>query len=76
MPTDHSCHWPGCPKKVSPKLWGCRRHWFALPQRLRLKILAYYVPGQEIRKDPSKEYLAAAQEVQAWIREHQNATTN
>jgi hypothetical protein len=60
---------------VPPKLWGCRRHWFRLPARLRAKIWAAYRPGQEITKDPSPEYIQAAREVRdrclAWIREHE-----
>lgn len=60
----HLCHWPGCETPVPPKLWGCREHWFKLPKRLRDAIWAAYVPGQEIRKDPSPEYIAVAQQVQ------------
>lgn len=66
----HECHWPGCPRQVPPALWGCKQHWFRLPKPLRDKIWATYVPGQEIRKDPSTAYLDAADEVQKWIREH------
>ncbi len=62
----HHCHWPGCRKEVPPKLWGCKRHWFMLPLYLRNKIWAAYRPGQEITKDPSPEYLAAAGEVRQW----------
>lgn len=64
----HSCHWPECPKDVPPKMWGCAPHWFKLPAYLRSKIWATYVPGQEITKTPSEEYLKAAQEVQQWIK--------
>lgn len=63
----HTCHWPGCTKEVPPKMWGCKTHWFKLPKRLRDKIWATYVPGQEISKTPSKEYLEAATEVRNWI---------
>lgn len=63
----HICHWPGCGNPVPAKLWGCRTHWFKLPKDLRDKIWATYVPGQEIRKDPSQAYLTAAKEVQEWI---------
>jgi hypothetical protein len=67
----HHCHWPGCPKAVPPKLWGCREHWFRLPAHLRKRIWATYQPGQEITKTPSAEYLAAAHAVQEWIYAHQ-----
>jgi hypothetical protein len=63
----HTCHWPGCKIEVPPKLWGCSRHWFMLPKYLRDKIWKTYRPGQEITKDPSPEYIAAAREVQHWI---------
>ncbi len=66
MPMKHTCHWPSCTKEVPPALWGCKPHWFALPKPLRDRIWATYVPGQEIRKDPSPEYVAVAIEVQAW----------
>lgn len=67
---NHICHWPGCGKSVAPRLWGCAPHWFTLPIQLRTKILRAYVPGQEITKTPSKEYVAVAQEVQRWIQSH------
>lgn len=63
----HRCHWTGCNLEVPPALWGCRLHWYKLPQELRNKIWKAYRPGQEIRKDPSEEYLAVAEEVQQWI---------
>lgn len=65
----HTCHWPECTTAVPPKLWGCKKHWYMLPQALRNKIWATYRPGQEITKTPSKEYLLAAKEVQEWIAE-------
>jgi len=68
----HHCHWPSCNKEVPPKLWGCRFHWFKLPKRLRDKIWATYVPGQEITKTPSDGYLAAAHEVQEWIKQQES----
>lgn len=63
----HTCHWPGCKKPVPPKMWGCRAHWYALPAALRRKVWAAYVPGQEITKTPSREYIAVAREVREWI---------
>lgn len=63
----HTCHWPDCKTEVPPKLWGCKNHWFQLPERLRALIWKTYRPGQEIDKRPSPEYLAAAKEVHDWI---------
>lgn len=62
----HRCHWPGCNVEVAPKYWGCYRHWFKLPKRIRDRIWAAYVPGQEVRKDPSDAYLAAATQAHIW----------
>lgn len=63
----HMCHWPGCPTPVPPAMWGCKPHWFALPKKLRDLIWLTYVPGQEITKTPSADYLDAAKQVQTWI---------
>jgi hypothetical protein len=65
----HHCHWPGCQVEVPPRMWGCRAHWYRVPQRLRNRIWNTYVPGQEISKTPSPEYIEAAMAVQAWIAE-------
>jgi hypothetical protein len=48
-------------------MWGCSKHWFMLPRQLRNAVWRTYVPGQEITKTPSNEYLAVAKEVQSWI---------
>lgn len=63
----HMCHWPGCPTPVPPAMWGCKKHWFMLPKKLRDYIWETYVPGQEITKTPSLAYLDAARQVQTWI---------
>lgn len=63
----HTCHWPGCNVEVPPKYWGCQPHWRKLPYHIRENIWRTYRPGQETTKDPSPEYLAAAQEAQEWI---------
>jgi hypothetical protein len=62
----HTCHWPGCPTAVPPKLWGCRTHWGKLPTALRARIWRTYVPGQEVTKTPSQAYLDAAMAVRQW----------
>jgi hypothetical protein len=66
----HSCHWPGCAAQVPPALWGCKAHWFRLPKTLRDRVWNAYRPGQEKDMSPSDEYLAVADDVQRWIREH------
>jgi hypothetical protein len=70
---DHHCHWPNCNKQVPPAMWGCKRHWFMIPKRLRDKIWAAYVPGQEKTMNPSREYVAVAKEVQEWIKEYEKS---
>jgi len=58
--TDHTCHATGCRVRVPPAMFACRSHWYRLPKAMRDAIWDAYVPGQEIRKDPSAAYLAAA----------------
>ena len=70
----HTCHWLGCTKEVPPKMWGCSKHWFTLPRWLRNKVWQTYVPGQEIRKDPSEAYLKIIEEVNQWIKDYQRDT--
>lgn len=65
--TQHLCHWPGCKRAVPPRVWGCKSHWFMLPVHLRNDILRAYVPGQEVTKTPSEEYVKVARRVQEWI---------
>lgn len=63
----HICHWPGCKKEVPPAMWGCKPHWMKIPKYLRDGIWNTYLPGQEIKKNPSAAYLVAAKKVQDWI---------
>lgn len=53
----HRCHADGCETPVPPKMLMCRRHWFMVPRLLQARIWQHYVPGQEIRKDPTPAYL-------------------
>ena len=72
----HHCHWNGCPREVPPQKWGCKRHWFMLPLRLRAKIKEFYRAGQELEKNPSRDYIDAVLEAQAWIRENNKGVIN
>lgn len=63
----HHCHWPGCVAQCPPAMWGCKKHWYTLPQYLRNKVWAVYRPGQEVDMRPSEAYMKVAQEVQDWI---------
>jgi hypothetical protein len=66
----HHCHWPGCDAQVPPAMWGCRKHWYALPADLRNRVWKSYRPGQERDMRPSAGYLQVAREVQDWIKAH------
>lgn len=56
----HLCHARGCPRRVSPAMLMCRRHWWMVPKDIREAVWASYQPGQEIGKEPSGEYITAA----------------
>lgn len=68
----HRCHWPGCERLVPARMFACRQHWFLFPRALRAKLLETYSPGQEVRKNPSPAYLAAARALRAWAEDHSN----
>lgn len=71
----HTCHWPGCEKRVPPAMWGCKPHWFTLPAILRARVWQFYCPGQEVSKKPSKEYVEVARDIQNWIAERAKSLT-
>jgi hypothetical protein len=54
----HTCHAPGCKRLVPAKMFACKTHWYALPQKVRDAIWREYRDGQEITKTPSFRYLA------------------
>jgi hypothetical protein len=66
----HTCHWPGCGHEIPASLFMCKKHWFALPRALRQEIWRTYRSGQEVTKDPSREYMAAALAAVGWAHEH------
>lgn len=55
----HTCHAHGCAKAVPPKLLMCLNHWRMVPRHLQSMVWRHYRPGQEIDKNPSREYLLA-----------------
>lgn len=59
----HTCHATGCKRVVSPKMFMCLTHWRMVPGFLQREVWAAYIPGQEIRKDPTPEYLDVARRV-------------
>lgn len=65
----HLCHAEHCSKEVPPKLLMCYRHWKMVPADLQILVWRYYRRGQELTKDPSREYLEAARQAIAAVAE-------
>jgi hypothetical protein len=65
----HTCHAQDCNVPVPPKMFMCRSHWYRLPKSYRDRVWATYMPGQEIRKDPTAAYMVASYEAIKWIAE-------
>lgn len=63
----HTCHAEGCETSCPPAMFMCRPHWFSLPKTMRNAVWAVYVPGQENRMDPSREYLEVAHNAIEWL---------
>ena len=55
----HPCHAIGCEVDIAPKLLMCPAHWRLVPRALQRAVWDTYVERQEIRKDPSDEYMVA-----------------
>jgi hypothetical protein len=58
MAESHHCHAHDCTAKVPPRMFACKKHWFALPAKVRAAIWREYRPGQENDKQPSFRYLS------------------
>lgn len=65
----HPCHATGCSVEVPPEMFTCRRHWFALPLRLRNRIWAAYRVGQCDDLNPSRTYCEAAKAAVIYLAE-------
>lgn len=57
----HTCHAEGCETVVPPRMLMCLKHWRLVPKALQADVWEHYQPGQERTKDPTPEYLGAAQ---------------
>ena len=55
----HRCCWPGCTQVVGNDLWGCKTHWYALPNSLRAWIGRAYRRGMDGDTHPTVDYLRA-----------------
>lgn len=60
MPVEHLCHARDCQTPVEPKLLMCSRHWKMVPKYLRDGVWMHYIPGQEVTKRPTREYMRVA----------------
>jgi predicted DNA-binding protein (MmcQ/YjbR family) len=58
----HHCHAEKCKTVVKPSMFMCRKHWYMIPENLRKRVWNTYVPGQEITKTPTLEYLEVTRE--------------
>lgn len=72
----HTCHWLNCSVEVPPNMFCCKKHWFMLPRHIRNKIWVTYRQGQENDKNPSREYIEAAQEARNWILNESHKATS
>jgi hypothetical protein len=58
----HECHADGCSVEVPPRMLMCLRHWRMVPRDIQKRVWAEYNEGQEIRKDPTEEYMDVQRE--------------
>lgn len=63
----HHCHAIGCAKNVPPKLLMCLWHWRMVEPQLQRLVWRTYVPGQEVRKDPTELYLVVQAAAVAYV---------
>ncbi len=71
----HTCHARNCTRAVPPKMLMCRQHWFTVPRPLRDAVWATYRPGQEVDKDPSPEWIEAADAAIDAVAEREGSVT-
>lgn len=55
----HVCHADGCNVPVPPSMLMCKKHWYMVPKDIRDAVWREYVPGQEVSKTPSENYMRA-----------------
>ena len=69
----HVCHAEGCDVPIPPKLLMCLTHWRRVPKELQQAVWANYVPGQEIFKNPTPEYVQVARTAIAAVAEKEKS---
>ena len=57
---EHTCHARGCFKACKPEMLMCYSHWKMVPKKLQLAVYKTYRNGQCTDKNPSAEWIKAA----------------
>jgi hypothetical protein len=63
----HNCHADNCKRFVPSNLFMCGQHWKKVSQKTQQLIWKTYRTGQEIDKNPSKEWLEASRLARAEV---------
>jgi hypothetical protein len=53
---------PGCPAVVPSTMFGCKRHWFMVPEPIRQEVWRTW--QARLRGDPAEPHLAAKKKAQ------------
>jgi len=72
----HRCHAKKCNELIPPKLFMCHKHWYMVPSSMQRMIWHFYVAGQEVRKDPSREYITAAFQAIEYVAKQEGVKEN
>ena len=68
---DHTCHAIRCTKTTPPRMFMCLSHWRMVPRAMQDAVWANYKRGQEIRKDPTDEYLDVTKKARLYVAERE-----
>lgn len=63
----HYCHARECEVRVPPAMFMCKKHWYTLPKPMREAVWGAYTPGQEIRMDPTDDYVNVVHRAIEWL---------
>lgn len=63
----HTCHARGCKVVTKPEMLMCFRHWKIVPAILQREVWKHYRHGQCDDKQPSKEWMKAADDAIAAV---------
>jgi hypothetical protein len=59
------CRANGCSRPIDPQKLMCGKHWYMVPQEIRVEVYRHYRPGQGVEDASPAWWLAAAQAVEA-----------